>query len=138
MIIDVGLCWHEIFPKELQPLLIIFCSFGFLCIKLREQEESFENIHDRNLDNFNDQPKIQDIFNRNTNGYARGVYIAGDYAYVAVGDYGLAIIDISDPTNPGIPVYKDTSGDARSVFVAGNYAFVADMSSGLAVIDISF
>lgn len=117
--------------------LIFFCSFGFLFIKLREQEESLEHIFNRDFDNLNAQPKMQDIFNRNTNGYARGVYIAGDYAYVAVGDYGLAIIDISDPTNPGTPVYKDTSGEAQSVFVEGNYAFVADLGSGLAIIDIS-
>jgi len=112
-------------------LIIFLYSIGFSFIKL------LECPHTKDLNNLNDQLKTQDLFNRDTNGYAQGVYIAGDYAYVAVGDYGLAIIDISDPTNPGMPVYKDTSGDARSVFVAGNYAFVADTSSGLAVIDIS-
>ena len=50
---------------------------------------------------------------------------------------GLAVIEISDPTNPGTPVYEDTTGDAYSVYVSGDYAYVADQSSGLAVIDIS-
>jgi len=49
----------------------------------------------------------------------------------------LAIIDISDPTNPGLPVYEDTAGTASGVFVCGNFAYVADYGSGLAIIDIS-
>ena len=47
------------------------------------------------------------------------------------------MIDISNPTNPGTPVYEATTGVARGVYVSGDYAYVADDSSGLAVIDIS-
>jgi hypothetical protein len=50
---------------------------------------------------------------------------------------GLAAIDISDPTNPGTPVYEDTTGAAIDVYVSGDHAYVADYTSGLAVIDIS-
>ena len=50
---------------------------------------------------------------------------------------GLAIIDISDPTNPGAPVYKNTTGSAYGVTVVGNYAYVGDYGSGLAIIDIT-
>jgi hypothetical protein len=56
---------------------------------------------------------------------------------VADGDSGLAVIDISDPTNPGTPIYEDTTGYASAVYVSGDYAYVADYASGLAVIDIS-
>jgi len=49
----------------------------------------------------------------------------------------LAVIDISDPTNPGTPVYEDTTGSANGVYVSGDYAYVGDGASGLAVIDIS-
>ncbi|KKK51598.1 hypothetical protein LCGC14_3113330, partial [marine sediment metagenome] len=65
------------------------------------------------------------------------IYVSGDYAYVASSIYGLAVIDISDPTHPGTPVYEDTTGEAFEVYVSGDYAYVADISSGLAVIDIS-
>jgi hypothetical protein len=65
------------------------------------------------------------------------VYVEGDYAYVADSGSGLAIIDISDPTNPGTPVYASTDGSAYSVYVDGDYAYVADNHKGLAVIDIS-
>ncbi|TKJ20717.1 MAG: hypothetical protein CEE42_14605 [Promethearchaeota archaeon Loki_b31] len=49
----------------------------------------------------------------------------------------MAVIDISDPTNPGTPVYEATNGNAHSVYVSGDYAYLADGASGLAVIDIS-
>ena len=61
-----------------------------------------------------------------TSGYALGVTVVGNYAYVADSASGLAIIDITDPTSPGAPVYMDTSGLAYGVTVVGNYAYVAD------------
>ena len=63
--------------------------------------------------------------------------VAGSYAYLADGGSGLAIIDISDPANPGTPVYRNTTDDAQGVTVAGSYAYIADFTSGLAIIDIS-
>jgi hypothetical protein len=65
------------------------------------------------------------------------VYIEGNYAFVADWYSGLAIIDISDPTNPGSPVYENTAGNAIDVYVSGDYAYVADELNGLAIIDIS-
>ena len=35
-----------------------------------------------------------------TSGYALGVAVAGNYAYVADGDAGLQVIDVSNPANP--------------------------------------
>jgi len=69
--------------------------------------------------------------------HALSVHVSGDYAYVADYDFGLAVIDVSDPTNPGTPVYEDTTGYAHDVYVSGDYAYVADWGSGLAVIDVS-
>jgi len=63
--------------------------------------------------------------------------VSGDYAYVVNYDSGLAVIDISDPTDPGTPVYTETPSWACGVYVSGDYAYVADYFSGLAVIDIS-
>ncbi|MFX1516748.1 MAG: hypothetical protein ACFFC6_10585 [Promethearchaeota archaeon] len=75
---------------------------------------------------------------RDTTGDASGVYVRGDYAYVADGKTGLAIIDISDPTNPGLPIYRDTVDTAwRGVYVSGDYAYVTVLNEGLAIIDIS-
>ncbi|MFX1337928.1 MAG: hypothetical protein ACFFDK_04910 [Promethearchaeota archaeon] len=71
-----------------------------------------------------------------TNNFASRVFVAGDYAYVA--DYiGLAVIDISNPSNPGPPIYTIPSIETMGVYVSGDYAYVAVRQSGLAVIDIS-
>ena len=71
-----------------------------------------------------------------TNGYALYVTLSGNYAYI--GDYsGLAIIDISDPENPGTPTYVSVTSDARGIAIKDNYAYVAATGSGLAIIDIS-
>jgi hypothetical protein len=71
-----------------------------------------------------------------TSGYAFGVQVVGNYAYVADYDSGLEIIDIRNPTNPTLKGNYDTSGSAYSVQVVGNYAYVAD-GSRLQIIDIS-
>ncbi|MHA2081400.1 MAG: hypothetical protein ACW99H_09675, partial [Candidatus Thorarchaeota archaeon] len=80
--------------------------------------------------------KANDVYYEDTTGSALGVYVSGDYVYVADGDSGLAVIDISDPTSPGTPVHMDTGGSAYGVYVNGDYAYVADGDSGLAVINI--
>ncbi len=69
--------------------------------------------------------------------YAHGVYVVGDYAYVADYDNGLVIIDVSDPVNPTEVGYYDTDGYAYGVYVAGDYAYVADDAMGLRIIDVS-
>jgi len=71
-----------------------------------------------------------------TPGYAYGVAVSGDYAYVADHGYGLQVIDISTPGTPVILGSIDTPGYARGVAVSGGYAYVADYyGSGLQVVN---
>ena len=70
-------------------------------------------------------------------GWAQGVAVAGNYAYVADNSGGLQVIDISNPANPQRVGGYDTTGFAYGVAVARNYAYVADYAAGLQVIDIS-
>ncbi|MEX2739716.1 MAG: LVIVD repeat-containing protein [Candidatus Wukongarchaeota archaeon] len=72
-----------------------------------------------------------------TPGEARGVFVSGDYAYVADWGSGLQVVDISDPTHPSLAGSYDTPGNAQGVFVSGDYAYIADAGSGLQVVDIS-
>ena len=58
-------------------------------------------------------------------------------AYVADGDAGLQVIDVSNPANPVRVGGYDTSGYAYGVAVSGNIAYVADDDAGLQVIDVS-
>ncbi len=67
---------------------------------------------------------------------ASGVYIEGDYAYVANGKTGgLRIINVSDPNDPKITGVCNTAAPAGGVFAFNFYAFVAAGLSGLQVID---
>jgi hypothetical protein len=75
--------------------------------------------------------------NYDTSGSVSGVQVVGNYAYVADGNSGLQIIDISNPTTPTLKGNYNTSGAAEDVQVVGNYAYVADYESGLQIIDIS-
>jgi hypothetical protein len=73
----------------------------------------------------------------NTPGYAAGVAVSGDYAFVADDASGLQVIDISDPSTPTLLGNYDTPNIARDVTISGNCVFVADKTSGLQVIDIT-
>ena len=82
-------------------------------------------------------PELGASVSKVTTGESEGITIVGNYAYIADGSSGLAIVDISDPASPGNPVYKDTNGTATSVCVVGNFAYVAAFNGGLAIIDIT-
>jgi len=72
-----------------------------------------------------------------TPGEALGVFVLGDYAYIADNDTGLCVIDISNPENPSEVDTCETPEDARGIFVLGDYAYVTCGSRGLGVINIS-
>jgi hypothetical protein len=71
-----------------------------------------------------------------TPGTAHGVTVAGYMAYVA-DNYGLQIIDISDPRDPQIIGSVITPGSAHGVSITGDRAYVAAGYTGLQVIAIS-
>jgi len=73
----------------------------------------------------------------NTTGEARGIVISGDYAYVADGDNGLVVLDITDRSAPWRIGGYDTNGTANAVAVSGDHAYVADRENGLVILDIS-
>jgi hypothetical protein len=70
-------------------------------------------------------------------GYAKGIAVAGDYAYLASRNRGLVVVDIADPTGPTEAGSYVTAGGPKAVAVAGDHAYVADGPTGLVVIDIS-
>jgi hypothetical protein len=71
-----------------------------------------------------------------TPGYAFSIAVVDHRAYVADGDNGLHVIDISNPASPQVIGSVDTPGDAYGLTVADNRAYVADGGGGLQVIDI--
>ena len=70
-------------------------------------------------------------------GYANNVDAAGDFAYVAAGNAGLQVVDVSDRAHPAIVASLDTDGIAIDVRVLGDFAYLADGPAGIKIIDIS-
>jgi hypothetical protein len=64
------------------------------------------------------------------------VFVVDNRAYVADGDRGLAVLDVSDPTAPTRLGGVDTPGAALQVVVRGSLAYVADGSAGLRVVNV--
>ena len=65
------------------------------------------------------------------------IKVSGGLAYIADGDSGIYIFDISDPAAPSQLGHYDTDGTAYDLAVEGIYAYVADGGDGLKIIDIS-
>ena len=56
---------------------------------------------------------------------AESVEVAGDRAFVALRDYGYAVVDIADPANLATVRVQTVPGDAEHVAVGGGYAYVS-------------
>lgn len=56
---------------------------------------------------------------------AESVEIAGNRAFVALRDYGFAVIDITDPANISTLRIQTVPGDSSHVAVGGGYAYVS-------------
>ncbi len=66
----------------------------------------------------------------------QGIFIDGNYAYVADGLSGLIIVDINDINNPTVVGEFETNGFCVNVFVGGNTAFLANQDAGLQIVDV--
>ncbi|MRS05896.1 hypothetical protein EG832_22155, partial [bacterium] len=60
-----------------------------------------------------------------------------NYAYVAAGDSGLLVVDLTDPANPKELGQLDTDGYAYEIAVKGSIAYIADAWEGIATVDIT-
>jgi hypothetical protein len=67
--------------------------------------------------------------------YGNDVFVAGNYAYVAAGGYGIEVIDITGALT--VIGAIDIPGSAQRVVVAGNYVYVATGYAGIQVVDVS-
>jgi uncharacterized repeat protein (TIGR01451 family) len=75
-----------------------------------------------------------------------GVYVSESLglAYVVSNEYGLRIVDVSDPANPFVvnPTYPSpndmyTTQSGMDVKVLGDYAYVVSVDYGLRIVDVS-
>lgn len=66
-----------------------------------------------------------------------GLYLSGNYLYAAAGSNGLAVIDVTNTSNPQLNNVFNTTGIASDVVVNGGFAYVADSYNGMLILDVT-
>jgi hypothetical protein len=69
-------------------------------------------------------------------GEANTVFVTGNYAYVGFGPE-LAVLDISNPTQPTRTGYLLLPDKVRDIHVVGGYAYAVTGQTGLHIVDVS-
>jgi hypothetical protein len=72
-----------------------------------------------------------------TPGNALGLTVKGNKVYIADGDKGMTILDISNPDWPAIIGTYPTPGIATTIAVSEKYAFIGDSWNCISIFDIS-
>jgi hypothetical protein len=67
---------------------------------------------------------------------ANSVIVKGEYAFLADGQNGVWVIDVSKPVAPETIAFLDTPGTALDLEDSGVYLFVADGNEGVQIVDI--
>lgn len=70
-------------------------------------------------------------------GFANGVGVNGNTAFVAAGAAGLQVVDVTDRTNPIIVGSLALPGNANNIQLLGNLAYVAAGPAGVHIIDVT-
>ena len=68
-------------------------------------------------------------------GKAADVQVRDNIAYIAYEDYGLFVIDLSDPNNLKQIGFYDTPNSARNLQIYNNKIFLADADTGVLVFE---
>ena len=63
--------------------------------------------------------------------------IVSDFAFLAMGKTGVAIVDLTDPQQPTELTLYDTYGQAKALDVAGDLIYVADGTDGLKILSLA-
>jgi len=69
-------------------------------------------------------------------GLTRDMRLAGDYLYIADGDNGLVVADVTDPGLPEVVGHLALPGHAYSIDVFGSYVYIGDKEDTLRVISV--
>ncbi|MDP2362524.1 MAG: hypothetical protein Q8M94_02010, partial [Ignavibacteria bacterium] len=69
-------------------------------------------------------------------GVADDIYVEGDFAYVAAGDSGFCIINISNTLNPVVASITNVGTSVYGIFYKENRAYLATLDSGLIIYDV--
>lgn len=92
---------------------------------------SGQNLEILDLSNIQNPVSVGNVV---TSGTVNGIYVVGQYAYLA--SNGLNIIDVSNPTAPNSIGKLLTGVESNDIEVVGDYAYLAD-GDGFKIINVS-
>lgn len=70
-------------------------------------------------------------------GFANNVVADDTYAFVAAGEAGLHVVDVSELEHPVLVATLDTPGNANDVELKDDRLYIADGAAGLMIVDVS-
>jgi hypothetical protein len=108
--------------KSQIAFLTVVAIFNCVDFKLDTQAEDINGIY------------LEEVGSFKLDGGISALLLQGNHIFAA-GNYGLAIIDISNPTTPVLVSSIDTLGEIVDVFVTDSYAYLLT-SSRLKIVDI--
>lgn len=68
---------------------------------------------------------------------AEELVVDGNHGYVACGEFGFRVADLTDPCSPQLAAYLPTDDAAYDVELMGHYACVADRAGGVLIFDVA-
>ena len=127
---------------KLRLVILLPLSIGLLCATmLQTQFHSQSGLVDFTYESNGPDAITFDLIElghaHNVNSETRDIDVIGDTAYVADGNLGLVILDVTIKAAPIALGICDTPGAAFGVHVSGDYAYIADYEEGLQIIDVS-
>lgn len=121
-------------------ILMVFLIFLFISCVPSDIEVEYEPVKEAEESYDGTLPaEIEEGFIKtfHTPGEARDIIVKGDYAYVADGEDGLQIIDITKIEDCYIIGNFDTDGKASSICLQNDFIYIANWENGIQIIDVS-
>ncbi|UCE64936.1 MAG: T9SS type A sorting domain-containing protein [Candidatus Zixiibacteriota bacterium] len=118
-----------VYPKQISNLNInygvgSFFYGGDTCFTATVRSWNYDDASKFNIVDFSNIYNPAIIGEHWTPGKSHDVQISGDYAYIANGNSGLTIVDISDPEEPEIIDIIGMAKYAKDIFIQGNRLYL--------------
>jgi hypothetical protein len=66
-----------------------------------------------------------------------GIEVSAGHAFIAAGQRGLQVVDVSNPASPMTAGALTTPGEAKDIVLTGDRVYIADGPAGMLIVDVS-
>jgi hypothetical protein len=121
-----------------QPIGVFMDDNYIYMIEVKYDEDNiYSKLQTIDITDKNNPYIIGDLdLNNLSSGHAYNFYKSGDNLYIAYGEGGVLIIDISNKETPNLISNFKTDGWALYVYAEDNKAYISDTNKGLLILDI--